>query len=345
DYPAVHRWALRFLGDKRLVAHGTLAADLQRVEEESSYAMADAVNGDAAKAGSLLGFVEAHSRGGLKDKAVFGAAAALCRGGGARLRGFVEWGSGGGVKGKGVWGAAAALSRAGRVDAALAARARLWKELPGSPLVPRALLASAADHAAVGDLGEAAGLLERYFAGYKREQEARKRRAARLSRPGTPVREPLYEEAKAQSSLHDAALLREARGELAKAIQDRKDALEKWPKAADRDEQAFALGLLRAKGGDPARAARELTDLARSDRANPALQIACWRESARLFALARQPANESEAWRKLEALWRSSAKGRAALPPEASAAAAEAHFALGAQAFEDFKRQRIEPPL
>ena len=313
DYPAVHAWALRFLADPRLAAHGTLAADLQRVEGESAYAIADAVQGDAEKARALLAFVEQHARGALADKAIFGAAAAL--------------------------------SRAGQIDAALAARARLWKELPGSPLVPRALLASAADHAAVGDLAEAAALLERYFAGYKRQQEARKWRAAHPSKSRKPEPDPLYEEAKAQTSLQDAALLREARGELAKAIQDRKEALQKWPKTADSDEQAFALGLLRAKAGEPARAARELADLARSARGNPALQISSWRESARLFAAARETANENWAWRQLEGLWRALAKGHDALPPEANAAAAEAHFALSVPAFEEFKRQPIQPPL
>src|SRR6266849_1292147 len=92
DYPAVHDWALRFLADKRLVARGTLHADLQRVEEQSAYAMADGVQGDALKARALLLFVDQHPRGALADKAIFGAAAAL--------------------------------SRASQVDAALAARAR-----------------------------------------------------------------------------------------------------------------------------------------------------------------------------------------------------------------------------
>ena len=316
DYRAVHDWALRFLSDKRLVAHGGLQADLKRVEEQSAYAMADGVQGDDAKAAALLRFVDEHPRGALADKAIFGAAAAL--------------------------------SRAGQVDAAIAARARLWKELPASSLVPRALLASAADHAAVGDLADAAGLLERYFAGYKREHEARKWRKAHPSpsKSRKPEPEPIYEDAKAQTALHDAAVLREARGELAKALQDRKDALQQWPKAADHDDQVFALNLLRAKVGDPGRAARELADLARSARDNPALQISSWRESARLFAAARETRNATTAWQKLESAWRAlPAKARSGLPPEASSAAAEAHFALGLQAFDDFKKQQIQPPL
>ena len=92
DYRAVHEWALRFLDDKRLVAHGTLQADLRRVEEQSAYAMADAVADDSQKARALLAFVDEHPRGALADKAIFGAAAAL--------------------------------SRTGQVDAALTARAR-----------------------------------------------------------------------------------------------------------------------------------------------------------------------------------------------------------------------------
>ncbi|TMB08820.1 MAG: hypothetical protein E6J64_00840 [Deltaproteobacteria bacterium] len=314
DYGAVHDWALRFLSDKRLIAHGGLQADLKRVEEQSAYAMADAVQGDAAKAGALLAFVDEHPRGALADKAIFGAAAAL--------------------------------SRAGQVDAALAARARLWKELAGSSLVPRALLASAADHAAVGDLAEAAVLLERYFAGYKRQQEARKGRKAHPSKSQKAEPEPMYDDARAQTALHDAAVLRESRGELLKALQDRKDVLQQWPKAADHDEQVFALNLLRARAGDPARAARELADLARSVRDNPALQMSSWRESARLFAAAREMRNASWAWQKLESVWRAlPAKARSELPPDANAAAAEAHFALGLQAFEDFKKQQIQPPL
>jgi hypothetical protein len=213
-------------------------------------------------------------------------------------------------------------------------------------LVPRALLASAADHAAVGDFGEAAGLLERYFAGYKREREARKARRAHPSKSRIPEPDPIYDDAKAQGALHDAAVLREGGGELAKAVQDRKDALQQWPHAQDRDEQVFALNVLRAKVGDAARAARELADLGQSARGNPALQISSWREAARLFAHSHDARNATWAWVRLESVWRTvSQKARSGLPPEASAAAAEAHYALGLQAFEDFKEQQIRPPL
>src|SRR5207253_3337413 len=56
--------------------------------------------------------------------------------------------------------------------------------------------------------------------------------------------------------------------------------------------------------------------------------------------------NASWAWQKLESVWRAlPSKARSELPPDANAAAAEAHFALGLQAFEDFKKQQIQPPL
>src|SRR6266403_3697369 len=137
NWEGVHRWALRFLADRRLTAHGTLVQDLKRIEEQSAYALADAVTPDAKKAEALLAFVAAHPHGQLTDKALFGAAAAL--------------------------------SRIGRVEDALSARARVWKEQPQSALVPRALLASASDLAAAGELGEAAALLEKYAAGYQRQ--------------------------------------------------------------------------------------------------------------------------------------------------------------------------------
>ena len=310
DYAAVHEWALKFLDDKRLGAHGNLQADLKRVEEQSAYAMADAVSGDPDKARALLGFVETHPHGALADKAIFGAAAAM--------------------------------SRAGQVDAALAARARLWKEFPGSPLVARALLASAADHAAVGDFAESAALLERYFAGYKREDDAR--HVARQRR-GASVPERAYDETKARTALHDAAVLREARGELAKALQDRQAALKQWPRATDRAEQMLALNLLRAKLGEPARAARELFALGRAAPGNAALQLTAFREAARLFTRLHETGNAISAWSDLEWAYRVASKAHSTLPAEASAAAAEAHLALGTQTFEEFKNQRIEPPL
>ena len=141
-------------------------------------------------------------------------------------------------------------------------------------------------------------------------------------------------------------MLREARGELAKALQDRQAGLQQWPKAADRDEQLQAMNLLRAKLGEPARAARELGALARSAHGKPALQISSWREAARLFAKVRETDHARWAWHELEAAYRAvPVKARENLPPEATAAAAEAHLALGASTFEEFKRQPIEPPL
>jgi len=314
DYRAVHDWSVRFLEDGKLAAHGTLRSDLGRVEGQSAYALADGVADDEGKAHALLAFVDNHPGASLTDKAIFGAAAAL--------------------------------SRTGRVDDALAARSRLWKEMPASPLVPRALLASAADHNAVGDFGEAASLLEKYFQGYRREVEGRKWRRAHPSPSRKQERAPLYDEAKAQAALSDAAVLREARNELAKALQDRSAALTAWPKTADHDEQVQIVALLRAKLGEPSRAARDLAAVARSAHGKAALQLVSWREAARLFARVREIGHSRWAWSELEKAYRYlPAKARENLPPEAVAAAAEAHLQLGSRTFDDFKKQQIEPPL
>ena len=175
DWESVRRWALRFLEDRALAAHGTLMQDLKRVEEQSAYALADTLTPDAKKADALLAFVREHPRGQLTDKALFGAAAAL--------------------------------SRIGRMDEALATRARVWKEQPHSALVPRALLASASDLAAIADLGEAAALLERYAAGYQRQRSLEREQRANPSRKSAP-QGAVFEEAKAQSALQDAAVKR-----------------------------------------------------------------------------------------------------------------------------------------
>jgi len=312
NWEAVHRWALRFLEDRRLTAHGSLVQDLKRIEEQSAYALADAVAPDAKKADALLAFVATHPQGLLGDKALFGAAAAL--------------------------------SRIGRLDDALAARARVWKEQPGSALVPRALLASASDLAATGDLGEAAALLERYASGYQKQQARAGSRRAKAK--GVSLERPIYDEAQAQGALHDAAVLREARGELRQALLDRSLALELWTKPEDLDEQRFALAQLRARVGEPVRAAREMTAIARAAKEKPALQMAAWRDAARFYASAQETGNAQRCWTEVERVFLAiGPKGREKLPPEAFAAAAEAHFALGASGFDSFRRQQIRPPL
>src|SRR5947208_1055078 len=264
---AVRRWALRFLDDRRLTAHGAQLHDLRGVEEQSAYALADAVAPDPKKAEALLAFVQVHPRGQLADKALFGAAAAL--------------------------------SRAGRIDEALVSRARVWKEQPRSPLVPRALLASASDLAAIGNLGDAATLLERYAAGYQRQlATARDRRAH--SRGSRPSESAVYEESKAQVALHDAAVLREARGELRQAVADRALGLPPWKSPADPDEQRHAPAQLRPRVHEPARVARDMADLARSVKQTPGLQIAAWREAARPFGKAGEANNGQWSWTELE---------------------------------------------
>src|SRR5262249_52005461 len=154
--------------------------------------------------------------------------------------------------------------------------------------------------------------------------------AQRRGRGGkaAPSERPVYEEDRARGAIFDAAVLREARGELHQAIADRSLALQIWKKPEDLVEQRFALAQLRAQVGEPARAAREMAALAREARQKPALQIAAWREAARQYAAAREAGNARSSWTELERLYRGlPAKAREKLPPEAVTAAAEAHFA------------------
>jgi tetratricopeptide (TPR) repeat protein len=216
-------------------------------------------------------------------------------------------------------------------------------------LVPRALLASASDLAAVGELGDAAALLEKYAAGFQRERAMRKWRAAHPAKKAAKKPEPerpAYEEAKAQVALHDAAVLREARGELRQALSDRALSLQLWKSPSDRDDQLFAQAKLRAGLGETSRAAREMADIARSAKGKPALQLTAWREAARLFAKVHETGNAQWSWTEAERIYRAlPQKARESLPADAVAAAAEAHFALGQQSFESFRKQEIRQPL
>ena len=312
DWKTLHDWAVRFLADKRLVAHGTLLMDLKRIEEESAYALADLEKGDVQKASALGAFVAAHPHGELVDKALFGAAAAL--------------------------------SRAGRIEEALAARARVWKEQPQSPLVPRALMASAADLSAVGDLGEAAALLEKYAQGFQRQEASKKWRREHPSKNQKPL-PSWYADAQAQAALHDAAVLREARGELRQGLQDGALTMKIWKSAGDHDEAIFTQSQLRARLGETARAAREFAALARAAK-TPSLRLRAWREAAKLYGKAHETGNAQWSWTEVERVYQAlGPKAREKLPPEAVTAEAEAHYALSGTSFDNFKKQPIKAPL
>jgi len=97
------------------------------------------------------------------------------------------------------------------------------------------------------------------------------------------------------------------------------------------DEQRFALAQLRARVGEPVRAAREMTAIARTAKEKPALQMAAWREAARFYASAQEIGNAQRCWAELEHVFLAiGPKGREKLPRRPSRPPAEAHFALGA---------------
>ncbi len=315
DFPAVHAWAVKLLGQSKLLAkRPSLKATLERVEEESAYSIAEGQKDDLAQAKALLAFVDAHKSGALFDKALFGASAAL--------------------------------SRAGHIDEALAARARLSEEAANSPLLPRALLASAADHAVVGDFGEAAQLSERYAAGFRKQEDTRKWRREHPSKTKRPALSQDYDKEKARAALHDAAVLREARGELRLALADRQSALKLWPTGQDADDDNFAAAMLKAKLGEPSSAAKDLSSLAYAGGHGKAgLAIRAWRESARLFARVHQADKAQWAWSSLEHAYARLNEKQRAETDGAAEAAAEAHLALGQKAFDEFAQQQIKAPL
>jgi len=92
-------------------------------------------------------------------------------------------------------------------------------------------------------------------------------------------------------------------------------ALELWTRPEDLDERRFALAQLRARVGEPVRAAREMTAIARRAKEKPALQMAAWREAARFYADAKEIGNASGAGRSWSMVFLAiGPKGREKLP-------------------------------
>jgi len=304
----VHRWALRFLEDRRLTAHGTLVQDLKRIEEQSAYALADAVARTRKKADALLR---------VSSRRIPAACSRTRRSSGPRLPcrasavSTTRW----------LRGRASGRSNPGRPwfrgrcspPPPIWRRRESWEKLlPCSSDTRRAIRS-----AGQGGIGWAEG-------------------------EGRSLERPVYDEAQAQSALHDAAVLREARGELRQALLDRSLALELWTRP-----RTWTSGGSRwpapGQGGRACAGGARMTAIARRAKEKPALQMAAWREAARFYASAQEIGTPAVAGRAGACPPPDRPKGAEKLPRRPSAPA-EAHFALGASGF-DSSAAEIRPPL
>lgn len=124
------------------------------------------------------------------------------------------------LAGEALFNASVDFFKAGRIERALEVRNRLIREYPRHKLVPQALHLNASVYESIGDFAAAAALYESYAAGWAQRGEG-------------------YEVEKAKAALNDAAIFREALGDLSMALANRQRYLELWP----RDDAAPAMHL------------------------------------------------------------------------------------------------------
>ena len=279
NYAALNALARRFAANDRLVANGKLRDDLQRVIEESAFKLVEAQPDPRQAAESYRAFVEEFGRSPLAARALFNAAALLAK---ARLS-----------------------------EEAIALRDRLFSDYPASPLVPACLLTNSEAHAALADYAEAARDAERYADGFAKESaslatgRARRRGAeaeneeepaslatggerrrgaveerassprGNRSRGQAPVqdkRSRLYDMTKAQAALLDAALYREALGQVRATFRDRALFVSLWPKAPESTALLHSLAQLQVQLHDLPAARAHLTAWARATVEPPELR-------------------------------------------------------------------------
>jgi len=284
-----------------------------RIEEQSAYALADAVAPDAKKADALLAFVATHPAACSRTRHLFGSAAALSRIG--RLDDALA-------------ARCARLERATGVDAGSAGAARLRLRsggdgrAGGSCCPARAIRVGLPEAAGQGGIGWAAG--EGRFPG-----------AAGLRRGPGAKRPPRCRDAPGGARRAAAG----APGSLARA-----GAVDEAPRIWTSSGSRWPSSGPRV--GEPVRAAREMTAIARTAKEKLPSR---WPRGVRRRGSTRSAqeiGNAQRCWAELEHVFLAiGPKGREKLPPEAFAAAAEAHFALGASGFDSFRRQQIRPPL
>lgn len=139
---------------------------------------------------------------------------------GERFVAFVEDWPRSQLAGEALFNASVDFFKAGRIERALEVRNRLVRDYPKHKLVPQALHLNASVYESIGDYAAAAALHESYADGWAARGEG-------------------YEEEKAKAALNDAAIFREALGDLPMALQNRQRYLALWP----RDEAAPAIQL------------------------------------------------------------------------------------------------------
>ena len=230
NYQKVNEWARRFYANDRL-ATGKFREDLSKIIEQSSFKLVAQLEqkGEYQQAAdAYLAFVKDFPRTEIADKALYNAS--------------VDY------------------FKAHLFEKALETRERLFKNYPKSPLVPLCIWANAEGYESIGDFERAADAYEAYVHGYQQSRavaapkksaaHAKKGKKAKVAAPEpAPKPGPVWEEAKAQIALYNAAVYREGLGQLKASLRDRELYLELFPNAKDADAVNLSIADLYKRTG------------------------------------------------------------------------------------------------
>ena len=231
NYQKVNEWARRFYANDKL-ATGKFREDLSKIIEQSSFKLVAQLEqkGEYAQAAeAYLAFVKDFPRTEIADKALYNASVDFFK---AHL-----------------------------FEKALETRERLFKNYPRSPLVPLCIWANAEGYESIGDFDRAADAYEAYVQGYqqgrgvappakKATSRAKKGKRAKAPAPEAPAKSgPVWEEAKAQIALYNAAVYREGLAQLKASLRDRELYLELFPAAKDVDAVSLSIADLFERTG------------------------------------------------------------------------------------------------
>jgi cellulose synthase operon protein C len=231
NYQKVNEWARRFYANDRL-ATGKFREDLSKIIEQSSFKLVAQLEqkGEYAQAAeAYLAFVKDFPRTEIADKALYNASVDFFK--------------------------------AHMFEKALETRERLFKNYPKSPLVPLCIWANAEGYESIGDFERAADAYEAYVQGYqqsrglaaapkKSSSHAKKGKKAKPAAPEPPAKSgPVWEEAKAQIALYNAAVYREGLAQQKASLRDRELYLELFPTAKDADAVSLSIADLYERTG------------------------------------------------------------------------------------------------
>jgi cellulose synthase operon protein C len=324
NYQKVNEWARRFYANDRL-ATGKFREDLSKIIEQSSFKLVAQLEqkGEYQQAAeAYLAFVKDFPRTEIADKALYNASVDFFK---AHL-----------------------------FEKALETRERLFKNYSKSPLVPLCIWANAEGYESIGDFERAADAYEAYVQGYQQSRlasAAPKKTAAhakgkkgKAAAPEPPPKSgPVWEEAKAQIALYNAAVYREGLGQLKASLRDRELYLELFPAAKDADAVSLSIAELYERTGQYNKAIAFFEQRVRDSQRDPNRLLATEARIQVLYqtklkderGLARTNKQVLDYYDKLPA------KLKKALDPPALEAVARASLQKNEEQFEYFTRLKL----